>query len=167
MPMRTSDDGSRRLPGWLLARLYPDGLITAPAPAPAGAPAAGTLGGNARQVLVLVCHPGATVLPDADLAFLLNILKACRLGLPDVRVVNTALVPEAGHEALARDHRPRTALLFGVTPADIGLPLPLPAYQVQAFQDVRYLCGPALGALSADADAKRRLWAGLRQLFTP
>lgn len=167
MPMRTSDDGSRRLPGWLLALLYPDGLISAPAPARAGATAAATLGGNARQVLVLVSHPGDAVLPDADLAFLLNILKACRLGMPDVRVVNTTLAPEADHTALTRDHLPRTALLFGVTPADIGLPQQFPAYQVQTYQDVRYLCGPGLGELSADADAKKRLWAGLRQLFTP
>jgi len=164
--MRTSEVGSTRLPGWLLARLYPEGLIAA-APGPAEAPAVDTLGGNARQVLVLVKLPGAAVLPDDDLALLLNILKACRLGLPDVRVVNLAHTPGVDHLSLARDHRPVTALLFGVTPEDIGLPLRFPPFQVQPFQGVSYLGSPALGELPADPEAKKRLWAGLRQLFTP
>jgi hypothetical protein len=164
--MRTSEVGSTRLPGWLLARLYPEGLIVA-APGPAVAPAVDTLGGNARQVLVLVKLPGAAVLPDDDLALLLNILKACRLGLPDVRVVNLAHTPGVDHLSLARDHRPVTALLFGVTPEDIGLPLRFPPFQVQPFQGVSYLGSPALGELPADPEAKKRLWAGLRQLFTP
>jgi len=163
MNMQPQAETPGRLPGWLLSRLFPDALVQM---SPAGVPpvAADTLGGYGKRILILLRQPDAAVIREADLSFLLNILHACRLGMPDVRLLNLAHAA-AGHEALLRDHEPSTVLLFGASSADIGLPMHFPDFQVQAFRSVRFLSAPDLPAIEGDMPAKKLLWAGLKQLF--
>lgn len=161
--MRPQAETPTRLPGWLLAQLFPAALVQTPA---AGVPpvTADTLGGYGKRILILLMQPDAAVIREGDLSFLLTILHACRLGMPDVRLLNLA---HAGvdHEALLRGHGPATVLLFGASAADIALPMHFPDFQVQAFRGVHFLSAPDLPALEGDMPAKKRLWAGLKQLF--
>lgn len=163
MNMEPQADTPRRLPAWLLSQLFPEALVQMSA-AGGSAVKADTLGAYGRRILILLRQPDAAVIREADLSFLLNILHACRLGMPDVRLLNLAHAG-VGHEALLREHEPATVLLFGVTAADIGLPLHFPDFQVQEFRGVKFLSAPDLPALEGDMPAKKRLWAGLKQLF--
>lgn len=163
MTMQPPAETTRTLPGWLLARLFPDSIVQLTAKK--GAPVApDTLGGNGKRILILLNQPDAAVIREADLSFLLNILHACRLGMPDVRLLNLAHTG-GEHDALLRDHGPATVLLFGASAADIGLPMNFPDYQVQDHGGVRYLSAPDLPALEGDMPAKKRLWAALKHLF--
>ena len=163
MNMQPQAETPGRLPGWLLSQLFPDALVQT---SPAGEPSlrTDTLGGYGKRILILVRQPDAAVIREADLSFLLNILHACRLGMPDVRLMNMAHAG-VGHDELLSEHAPVTVLLFGASAADIGLPMHFPDFQVQEFRGVRFLSGPDLPALEGDMTAKKRLWAGLKQLF--
>lgn len=123
------------------------------------------LGKNAKNVLVLVNHPDAIHMPDADLELLTSILTACKLSLEDVAILN--LHPHPGFEytqALTLFH-PANMLLFGIEPSSIGLPLSFPYFQVQAFQQTSYLYSPALSSIGTDRNLKTSLWQSLKILF--
>jgi hypothetical protein len=164
MTMQSPAERSRRLPGWLLAQLFPDSIVQTSRPS-AAPPATETLGGNGKRILIGVVQPDAAVIREADLSFLLNILHACRLGMPDVRLINLAHTHDNTHQTLSHDHDPVTVILFGASASDIGLPMRFPDYQVQDFQGVRYLTAPDLPALETDMAAKKKLWVALKQLF--
>ncbi|NDC78948.1 MAG: hypothetical protein EBZ67_13940, partial [Chitinophagia bacterium] len=162
MNMQPQAEPPGRLPGWLLSQLFPDALVQM-SPSRASSLKTDTLGGYGKRILILVRQSDTAVIREADLSFLLNILHACRLGMPDVRLLNLAHA-DFGQEALLRDHEPATVLLFGASAADIGLPMHFPDFQVQEFRGVKFLSAPDLPALEVDMPAKKRLWAGLKQL---
>jgi hypothetical protein len=172
--MKGSD--STRLPPALLATLYRDSLTggrgTTPetrqvAPSPKGE-TEGTppsQGGFGRSVLILVSHADAEVIPDGELAFLTNILKACRLGLDDVLISNIHGLGPEGRKSLLDERKPAHLILFGMTPSDIPLPMSFPALKVQRHGPSQYLHAPSLHALQTDDAGKRSLWVALKQMF--
>jgi hypothetical protein len=163
MTMPTQAETPQSLPVWLLSQLFPGSLVQMSTPGAAPAKA-DTLGAYGRRILILLRQSDAAVIREADLSFLLNILHACRLGMPDVRLLNLAH-GEVGYEALLREHGPAIVLLFGVSAAHIGLPMHFPDFQVQEYSGVKFLSAPDLPVLEGDMTAKKRLWAGLKQLF--
>jgi hypothetical protein len=86
------------LPGFLVADLYKRHLVedfsatpkvTKPSePAPIIDKPIQFLGKNLKQFVILVCYSNEVHLPESQLEFLGNILKACQLNLGDVAIVN-------------------------------------------------------------------------------
>src|SRR5690349_5354955 len=100
-------DDKIRLPDFIIAELYKDSLVALedaqtveppPQPLPVvqlvETPGAENkiryLGSNKKHVTIIVDVQETAFLPEDDLAFLTNILKACQLSLGDIAVVNLA-----------------------------------------------------------------------------
>ncbi|MBM3441516.1 MAG: hypothetical protein FJX89_02325 [Bacteroidetes bacterium] len=155
---------STPLPGRLLSLLYQDAIVQ-PTLHAGTASQADSLGGYSKRILILVCQPEAAVIQEASLSFLLNILHACRLGMPDVRLINLAHMADKDHQELSRVHTPRIVLIFGAASQEIGLPMRFPDYQVQEFEGIRYLTAPPLDQLERDMPSKKLLWVALKKVF--
>ncbi|MEO6613190.1 MAG: hypothetical protein ABIT05_14995 [Chitinophagaceae bacterium] len=123
------------------------------------------LGNNGRHILVIVNNEESAGLPDKDLAFLTEILGACKLNLADVAIVNLHNHPGTTYKDLTAFFKSRIVLLFAVEPADFGLPMSFPAYQIQAFANNSFLFSPSLKELGNDRVEKSKLWVCLKRLF--
>lgn len=124
------------------------------------------LGNNKKHVLIVVDYEGAAYLPDDELAFLTKMLTACKLGLGDVAIVNSAHYPKYSSADYLRQFRSQQVLLFGRDPESFGLPLAFPQFQVQAFAGVTFLSSPPLGEMMDNTALKSTLWASLKRIFT-
>ncbi len=123
------------------------------------------LGGNKKNVLVVVNYPDAVHLPDKSLAFLTRLLAACQLNLGDVAILNFFHHNESEFNSIISFFKPKTVLLFGTEPATFGPPLLFPAFQVQAYREAVYLFTPPLGELENDKLLKSKLWVCLKKIF--
>jgi hypothetical protein len=104
-------------------------------------------------------------LPDNELAFLLNLLSACNLGMEDVAVLNIQNAAGLSASFLLDHFNTKTVLLFGITPAEFGLPVSFPEFQVQQFNKAVFLYSPALAVIEPDKLLKSKLWVCLRRIF--
>jgi hypothetical protein len=123
------------------------------------------LGNNKKQIAVIVNNPDAVHISDAELAFLTSILTACKLGLDDVAIINTANNSEKNFKKLFSLVPAIAVLLFGVKPEELALPVSFPIFQVQHFAGINYLYAPPLNEIEKDKAIKSRLWANLKKLF--
>ncbi|WP_346238767.1 hypothetical protein ABDK00_004940 [Niabella insulamsoli] len=161
---------------YLLAQLYPSSL-TASASQPPTAPTAADaqnenptsnwkfLGNNDKKVLIVVNYSQSVHLPDPQLEFLTQLLKACQLGLSDVALINFNNYEKIDSDAIRNHFDASAILMFGVTPHDFNLPFDIPAYQVQKFAGYTVIHAPALENLQTDKPGKGKLWTGLKQIF--
>ena len=53
--------------------------------------------------------------------------------------------------------RSKQVLIFGMTPASLGLPIDFPAFQLQPFHKRIYLCAPSLRELESDKALKNEI----------
>ncbi len=140
--------------------------VTAPvADPPATAEAPRHLGNNAKKILIAVNYADALHLPDETLSFLTNMLSACKLSLGDVAIVNLHHLSPAPANQLQAHFKNTRGLLFGITPADFGLAVDFPPFQVQALAGVTFLYAPALEGIQQDRALKGQLWTALQRLF--
>ncbi|MCF3111742.1 hypothetical protein LL912_23340 [Niabella sp. CC-SYL272] len=169
----------------LVARLYPRSLsIDSTTPAPPAAPqepaadafdeqvpaAAAppdwkSLGGNKKNILVVVHYPEDLHLPDTSFQFLSQLLNACKFTPNDVAIVNRHNYPELDYKEMTSHFQSTQVLLFGITTAAFGLPFEIPPYQVQSFAGLTVVHAPALHELKDDKPAKTQLWASLKKMF--
>ncbi len=119
-------------------------------------------------MVIVVNQPEAVYLIEEELSFLTNILKACKLTLADIAIVNTA-TREVTYAAIKEQLNAFKLLLFDVEPSTIKLPFLIPAFQVQNYAGSTIMLAPALSALDKPTPEgkllKTRLWAGLQQVF--
>ncbi|HEY0066084.1 MAG TPA: hypothetical protein VGB46_01935, partial [Flavisolibacter sp.] len=123
------------------------------------------LGSNGKNIVVLVRHTEVPFLPDGELAFLTNILSACRLGLGDVAIANVSGMEAEGITQVMDSLSARNVLLFGIAPLETGLPIAFPHFQAQQFNKRTYLYSPTLAEIENDKNFKAKLWASLKNLF--
>ncbi len=123
------------------------------------------LGNNRKHILLAVNNSDTVHLPDKDLEFLTSILSACRLSLEDVTILNIQNFPGAGYKELTGQFGSTQVLLFGMEPAELGLPMNFPPFQNQAFNKVHYLHAPSLARLAENRQLKSELWAALKKIF--
>jgi hypothetical protein len=124
-----------------------------------------TLGGNAKNILILVHHEKEPVLPESEVLFLTSILTACRLTLEDVVVVNWTSLDKKDYKEILHRFESRFVLLFGVAPLQFGLPMDFPTFQIQPFGSHQYLYAPPLAAIQEHKGIKAELWQALKKLF--
>ena len=123
-----------------------------------------TLGNFEKQILVIVNNEGNNHLPETDLEFLINILKACSLGIKDIRILNinnNEILPAQ----IISNLNPLKVLFFGVDLSSFELPLQFPDFQVQAYDGIVFLSAPSLNEISSSADVKKKLWQSLQKMF--
>lgn len=159
-----------RLHSSLLARLYPGTLVetateTNVARSVPEAQPVRFLGKNARQVILMVRNADLPFLSDGELAFLTNVLAACKLSLADVAVVNAHNLTAPQMQAAMDQLNAQMVVLFGIEPTELDLPLHFPPFQVQSFSGRRYVHAPALGHVEGDKTLKMQLWNALKTLF--
>jgi len=96
--------------------------------------------------------------------FLSDILKACRLTLDGIALFEG---PGPGDlDTLRRECTPRVMILFGISPAQTGLPLHFPPFQVQEYYGIKLVSAPEIDALRDDKAMKGKLWSSLKQIFS-
>ncbi|MDR3714718.1 MAG: hypothetical protein P4L51_18030 [Puia sp.] len=126
------------------------------------------LGKNTRRISIVVQSPGNAYLPDDQLAFLSKMLEACKMNIGDVALVNHASAPVVIAD-FKTQLNPSIVILFGVGPVDIRLPMNFPLFNIQPYDECRYLCAPGLEELVKPTDEgkllKSKLWVCLRNLF--
>lgn len=149
----------------LLAGLYSDVLMETDA----GAVAPLTikaLGGNKKNILIVVFNENHSALPDETLQFLITVLKACQLTLADVAIIATDQKTELDYKTYTSYFESRQVLLFNLAPVDFGLPIHFPEFQIQPFDNRTYLWAPPLTLIEKDVETKKRLWMALKKLFS-
>ena len=137
----------------------PDNASELPAAAPAEAPAPGAV-----DTVVISVAEGKQ-LASQQLDFLNNIMKACKLNQRDYAIIANKQNDLPDYKITFSQFKQQQLILFGIAPADIGLPINFPHFQVQSFQQVRYLVAPKLDTIENDKALKMQLWNCLKQLF--
>ncbi len=114
---------------------------------------------------VVVSMAEGNELPSQQLDFLNNIMKACKLEQADYAIITNHQNGLPDYKATFSQFKQKQLILFGIDPSAIGLPINFPHFQVQSFQQVRYLAAPKLDVIEADKALKMQLWQCLKQLF--
>ncbi|MCU7693027.1 hypothetical protein ACFSPU_02120 [Haoranjiania flava] len=126
------------------------------------------LGNNRKKVAIVLAGTDAKFLGDAELNFLLTILKACNLTAEDIAIVNIAHTPKAFTE-IQQALSAETAILFGVAPMQVGIQVKFPLYTPSAFEGCKLLFAAPLEALNGNTPAQKtekgNLWTALKKLF--
>jgi hypothetical protein len=122
------------------------------------------LGENKKQILFIVNNPKQDFLADEEMKLLTNLLKACKLSLEDIALVNYANHPYS-YEILSEKFHSKKILMFGVSTADLDLPFAIPLFQIQKFHEQFFMPAPLLEDLSASKELKTKLWICLQKLF--
>ncbi len=148
----------------LLAELYPETLVGTITTSVPEKKRQKYLGNNAKQILILVSHASLPFLPEHELNFLTSVLTACKLSLADIAIINLAKTDDNDLQQTITQEG-KIVLLFGIQPADIGLPIHFPVFQVQKFNHTTYMHTPSLSEMETDRDLKSKLWNSLKNLF--
>lgn len=158
-----------QLPALVLQELFKDSLVelktSQPAEQTAEVSPFSILGKNKKKLIILVSNDEAVYLPDDELNFLLGVLSACKLTMEDVGILNVKKNTAVTYINIAAGLDAQKIFLFGVSPADIELPLSFPPYQVQKYNNQTYLAAPALSSLKDDKAEKGKLWNCLKVIF--
>lgn len=124
-----------------------------------------SLGNNQKNVLVGVRYQDCANLPDAQLEFLTQLLKACQLSLMDVAIINLNNYPDMNSDEVLSHFHSKIIILFGIKPLELGFPFEIPEYQVQPFAGRTVIHSPDLEDIQDDKTAKSKLWTGLKRMF--
>ncbi|WP_344981870.1 hypothetical protein [Compostibacter hankyongensis] len=127
------------------------------------APPLRSLGGNRRQVLVIVEDASTAFLDEEQFAFFTKILGAVQHSMADIALVNLAHSPGMSFGALQEQFRPRKVLLFGDALAE------LPAQRnavLQTTEKLPLLRTDTLQQLESDRERKRLFWGALKLFFS-
>ncbi len=123
------------------------------------------LGRNEKRIAIIVNEATTIYLPDEELNFLMGILTACKLSMADVALVNISKTLATTYTEIEEQLNAEKILLFGVSPAQLQLPLQFPNYQIQKYNSQVYIAAPALKVLHGDKEEKTKLWNCLKQVF--
>lgn len=143
-------------------------VIPAAPATPARMPSATTgsyLGNNGKNISIIVQYPGIPHLPDSTLEFLTRMLQACKLGLGDVAIQNLGDQTSVVGNDITGELASKIVLLFGINPADFGLAINFPEFQVQPLAGITYLYAPPLEICQNDKLVKSKLWVCLQRIF--
>ncbi len=126
------------------------------------------LGGNKKQISIIVKDETSVYLKDEWLQLLTTILGACKLTIDDVAIINHTKTPVV-YASLATETAPCFLMLFDVTSSDISLPFTIPHYQIQDFNNSKVLLCPSLALMIGNTEAvkqeKTKLWMSLKKMF--
>jgi hypothetical protein len=126
------------------------------------------LGNNGKNVTIVIKETGVAFINDKHLQFLSNILKACKLNLGDIALLNHSNHP-FGYPELKEKLKPKFLIVFELEPKDIKLPFTIPNYQVQAHDNCKFLFASSLTKMDGETQEakieKSKLWLSLKNMF--
>jgi len=158
-----------QLPAFLIQELYKNSLVEFESPEPVQKievkSSINILGNNRSKVIIVVENNEAAFLPDNQLNFLLGILSACKLTLEDVAIINIYINKAITYKAITLQLKAEKIILFGVTPAQLHLPVEFPSYQIQQYNNQTYVTAAMLADIESDKTEKTKLWNCLKQIF--
>ena len=155
MPLNEIILQSAQLADWYGAQLVATKASTS---APTVGVKPSLLGDYTKRTLILVDEPGHTYLSDPDLNFLAGILGACKLNLGDVGILNVNTLKNYNASRIQEEYQPETCWVFGIEPTRIE-------WKESANALKKVFMAPALRELSANPEAKRRLWMELKEHY--
>ena len=123
------------------------------------------LGENKKKILVVVRHPEVPHIPDKQLAFLTKLLGACNLNLADVAILNFQDHSSSEFSEILNYFKPKVVLMFEIEPAEFGMPMIFPQFQVQGYKDAVFVSSPSLQVIEPDKTLKGKLWICLKKIF--
>lgn len=123
------------------------------------------LGGNQSGILIVINNPKNPFLHETDLAFLTKVLSACKLTLADIAIVNLKGLSEVSITDFKNQFKPSRIILFGVSANVLALPFQIPDFQVQNYDQIRYLTLPELSFIEKDQQLKKMLWTSFQKIF--
>lgn len=158
-----------QLPAFLIQELYKNSLVEFESPEPVQKievkSSINILGNNRSKVIIVVENNEAAFLPDNQLNFLLGILSACKLTMEDVAIINIYINKAITYKAITFELKAEKIILFGVTPAQLNLPVEFPSYQIQQYNNQTYVTAAMLADIESDKTEKTKLWNCLKQIF--
>ncbi len=158
-----------QLPAFLIQELYKNSLVEFESPEPVQKievkSCINILGNNRSKVIIVVENKEAAFLPDNQLNFLLGILSACKLTMEDVAIINIYINKAITYKAITLELKAEKIILFGVTPAQLNLPVEFPSYQIQQYNNQTYVIAAMLADIESDKTEKTKLWNCLKQIF--
>ena len=123
------------------------------------------LGENKKNVLIVINDADAVHIADKQLSFLINLLNACKLSLGDIAVLNFYPYSAKDFNNIISYFKAKSVFLFGVEPAEFGMPVLFPHFQVQSYKESTYLFSPSLRETEPDKILKSKLWVCLKKIF--
>lgn len=123
-----------------------------------------SVGGFARQVWVLALAEPLSAAANRD--FLAKVLAASNLNLEKDTLF--AEIPASESVSFSTDlqrKKPERVLVFGLSPAQLGLTIEVPLYKSISFYGLEWLFADALSVLEPDKNKKGQLWSVLKQMF--
>lgn len=163
------------LTGTVIAELYKNGLQELPGKGDKknmspyrpdiGSISALHLGKNLKHITILVHYPSDVYLPEDQLSFLSNVLKACELNIGDIAIVNTA-TRSLDADTILRELKTEKLLVFTNIPL---LNIPGEPFTITKMGNIPVLMAPTLETINTNSEEskllKSRLWVCLKQLF--
>ncbi|WP_416441486.1 hypothetical protein [Phnomibacter sp. MR] len=138
------------------------------APASLSLPPHAVLGNFKQQILLVLHEPEAVHCKDADLEFLQKVIASVKLSMDHIAILNTH-GKQVAYPELKAQLPAKVALYFGVEPVSIGVPMRIPYFQVQPWDDCRFLYAPSLAEINGNSPAqvelKKQLWMALKKIF--
>ena len=123
------------------------------------------LGENKKKVLVIVRYADIAHLPDKQLSFLSKLLAACNLNIGDTAILNFQNSDSEDFDKIINHFKPKVVLLFDTKPAEFGMPMNFPEFQVQGHKDAVFVSSPSLEIIEPDKNLKGKLWICLKKIF--
>ncbi|ACU59099.1 hypothetical protein [Chitinophaga pinensis] len=157
-----------QLDPYILARIYNQPIIPGKkepvAVVAEAAPKVKFLGENQKNIGLFIQNAGDAYLNDDLFNLLTNILNACKLGVQDIALINTAQYGNLPFSTWQTAVPMKQAVLFGIPPAAMGLEA-VSTYQLVQVNGCQLICSDDLQIISQDKMLKGKLWMGLKQLL--
>ncbi len=122
------------------------------------------LGNYKNRIVVYVNDANDIYLNKEDFSFLSGILKACKLHVEHIALINYSN-QILSFAQLKKNMQPEFLLCFGVNALQIELPFTMPDYQVQLYDKCQIITAPSLTALNQSKTDKVKLWTSLQKMF--
>ncbi len=125
------------------------------------------LGGNEKNILILVHDPQSVHLNEPDLQFLTKVLTQCNITLADVSIINTATATSIDFKKITDHFKPNHVIGFGMTSQNhLQFPFLFKNYSVLFNNEISFLFAKDLHSLQDDKAEKKELWICLKKLFS-
>ena len=126
------------------------------------------LGKNLMHLVLLVDYNSEVYLPEKQLSFIGNILKACKMNLADVAIVNVNK-QTVSIDTLSRQLNPKHLVVFGIDTRALDLQTQLTAFNLITSNGIQVFASPALEQLNQDGEEgkllKSKLWLCMKQML--
>lgn len=116
-----------------------------------------------HQILILVNE--APAMSPSNTIFLEKVLKAVRLNLDGVDILNLSGAKQMDFKPLIQNKKVHHFISFGVPFIQINLELMMNRYDPKRIAGVNFLLAESLDIIQADDKNKRALWNALKKMF--